>query len=103
MATKTPETYKVTGGAAVLALRGGGERYVYRNDLVPASGYLKASIDHAVDLGLLTAVSAVTAVVETPVEVVIEEPETVPGAETPTDAEAAEPTAPKAPARARTK
>lgn len=47
--------YQVVAPAVVLALPGGGERYLYRGALVEASAVAEASLTHALDLGLVRA------------------------------------------------
>lgn len=56
-------TYIVSGAAAVLKVRGGegGERYLYKNALVPKDVYLVESVKNALDAGLLTEVEEVAA------------------------------------------
>lgn len=61
MATRkstTATVYKVTGGAVVLKLKGGSERYLYRGDLVPREGFEDDSLAHAIGLGLVSEIKA---------------------------------------------
>ena len=47
--------YQVVAPAVVLALPGGGERYLYRGAVVESSAVAEKSLKHALDLGLVSA------------------------------------------------
>lgn len=49
----------VKGPAVVLSLKGGGERYLYKNAPV-GSAYLESSVQHAVELGLVSEIDVPT-------------------------------------------
>lgn len=66
MAARKNPTYKVVGGAVVLRLKSGSERYLYRGDIVLREGFDDDSLEHAIGLGLLAEVKAPAVAVEAP-------------------------------------
>lgn len=53
--------YKVTAGAVVLPTRAGSDTYMYRGTEFDAAAFAPAAVEHALTVGLITAVGAAPA------------------------------------------
>jgi hypothetical protein len=61
---ETVTRLEVIGAAVVLGTSDGSERYLYRGAVVARSAFTKASITHAIDLGLVAEVETLVLVTE---------------------------------------
>ena len=65
MAARKSTTVKVVGGAVVLKVKGGSERYLYRGDIITRDAVDADSLAHAIGVGLLAEVKETAAVAAT--------------------------------------
>lgn len=61
MAARKSNTFKVVGGAVVLKVKGGSERYLYRGDVITRDAVDADSLEHALGVGLLAEVKETAA------------------------------------------